>query len=57
MRSVKFIPIKSLINKFHFDVLYKGSSRNKIQIPSLNRTGIELASKHIIFENIISAVL
>ncbi|MDR0674741.1 MAG: HPr(Ser) kinase/phosphatase [Mycoplasmataceae bacterium] len=57
MRTIKFISIKSLINKFHFEVLHKGSSRNKIQIPSLNRTGIELASKHIIFENIISAVL
>lgn len=57
MSSQKFIPIKSLINKFNFDVLYKGSSHNKIYIPSLNRTGIELASKHTIFENIISAVL
>ncbi|MDR3257189.1 MAG: HPr(Ser) kinase/phosphatase [Mycoplasmataceae bacterium] len=57
MSVQKSIPIKSLIKKFNFEVLYKGSSRNKIQIPSLNRTGVELASKHIVFENIISAVL
>ncbi|MDR1235310.1 MAG: HPr(Ser) kinase/phosphatase [Mycoplasmataceae bacterium] len=57
MKYVKSISIKSLINKFNFEVLYKGSSRNKITIPSLNRTGIELASKHNVFENLISAVL
>jgi HPr kinase/phosphorylase len=57
MSITKVITVTSLINKFNFEVLHKGSSRNKIQIPSLNRTGIELASKHTIFENIISAVL
>jgi serine kinase of HPr protein (carbohydrate metabolism regulator) len=57
MNHDKSIKINSLINKFHFEVLYKGSSRNKILIPSLNRTGIELASKHSVFDNLISAVL
>jgi serine kinase of HPr protein (carbohydrate metabolism regulator) len=57
MNYDKSIKISSLINKFHFDILYRGSSRNKILIPSLNRTGIELASKHNVFENLISAVL
>ncbi|MDR0825990.1 MAG: HPr(Ser) kinase/phosphatase [Mycoplasmataceae bacterium] len=45
------------MDKFNFDVLYKGSNRNKILIPSLNRTGVELASKNVVYENIISAVL
>ncbi|GHU47782.1 hypothetical protein FACS1894218_2950 [Bacilli bacterium] len=57
MKLIKSIHIKSLINKFNFDVLYKGSNRNKILIPSLNRTGVELASKNVVYENIISAVL
>ncbi|MDR3329745.1 MAG: HPr(Ser) kinase/phosphatase [Mycoplasmataceae bacterium] len=57
MSKQKSISVKSLIKKFNFEVLCKGSSRNKILIPSLNRTGVELASKHIVFENIISAVL
>jgi serine kinase of HPr protein (carbohydrate metabolism regulator) len=57
MSSAKFVSVKSLIEKFNFDVLCKGSSQNKIKIPSLNRTGVELASKHKVFDNIISAVL
>jgi serine kinase of HPr protein (carbohydrate metabolism regulator) len=53
----KYIQVNQLIKKFNFEVLYKGNLRNRISIPSLNRTGIELASNTRIFKSIISAVL
>lgn len=52
----KSIPVQSLINQFDFEVLYKGNIHNKIAIPSLNRTGIELATK-IVFNKILSTVV
>jgi serine kinase of HPr protein (carbohydrate metabolism regulator) len=57
VKHSKYIQVNQLIKKFNFEILYKGNLRNRILIPSLNRTGIELASKTHIFRNIISAVL
>lgn len=51
------ISVRSLIKKFNFEILYKGSRNNKILIPSLNRTGIELVAGKGVYGNIISAVL
>lgn len=56
-KQSKGLLVRDLIANFKFDVIYKGSSKNRIMIPSLNRTGIELASKHFVFREIISAVL
>lgn len=52
----KSITVQSLIDQFDFEVLYKGNVRNKISIPSLNRTGIELASQ-LIFNKLLTTVL
>jgi serine kinase of HPr protein (carbohydrate metabolism regulator) len=57
MANSKYITVTALVRKFNFDVLYKEGFKNKILIPSLNRTGIELASQKTVFKNIISAVL
>ena len=50
------ITVQQLIDQFDFKILYKGNTKNKILIPSLNRTGIELASK-IVFNKILTTVL
>lgn len=52
----KSISVQNLINQFDFEVLYKGNVRNKIEIPSLNRTGIELSSR-VVFNKILTTVL
>lgn len=57
MANKSYLTVSSLIQKFGFDILYRGNLNNHIQIPSLNRTGIELASNKIVYDNIISAVL
>jgi serine kinase of HPr protein (carbohydrate metabolism regulator) len=57
MLGKRYLTVASLIHKFGFDVLYRGNLNNHILIPSLNRTGIELASNKVVYDNIISAVL
>jgi serine kinase of HPr protein (carbohydrate metabolism regulator) len=57
MMTNNAISVRSLIKKFNFEILYKGSRNNKILIPSLNRTGIELVAGKGVYGNIISAVL
>jgi hypothetical protein len=57
MQKKEYVTVTTLRKKFNLDVLYRGKPSNKVLIPSLNRTGIELASKKIVFSNIISAVL
>lgn len=52
----KSITVQSLIRQFDFEIIYRGNVRNKIQIPSLNRTGIELSSKKV-FNKILTTVL
>ncbi len=54
--SKKSITVQQLIDQFDFQIIYKGNTRNKIEIPSLNRTGIELASK-VVFNKILTTVL
>lgn len=57
LKDIKSITVQSLIKQFDdFEVLYRGNVRNKIKIPSLNRTGIELASKTI-FNKLLTTVL
>jgi serine kinase of HPr protein (carbohydrate metabolism regulator) len=57
MLKNEYVTVASLMKKFNFQVIHRGKLNNKILIPSLNRTGIELASKTVVFANIISAVL
>jgi serine kinase of HPr protein (carbohydrate metabolism regulator) len=57
MLGARYLTVASLVQKFGFDVLYRGNMTNRILIPSLNRTGIELASNKIVYDTIISAVL
>jgi serine kinase of HPr protein (carbohydrate metabolism regulator) len=57
MQRKEYVTVTTLAKKFSLDVLHRGKTSNRILIPSLNRTGIELASKKIVFSNIISAVL
>lgn len=57
MLNNHYLTVTSLVQKFGFDVLYRGNMNNHIQIPSLNRTGIELASNKVVYDSIISAVL
>jgi HPr kinase/phosphorylase len=57
MQKKEYVTVITLAKKFNLEILYRGKTSNKIMIPSLNRTGIELASKKIVFSNIISAVL
>jgi serine kinase of HPr protein (carbohydrate metabolism regulator) len=57
MLGKRYLTVSSLVQKFGFDILYRGNMSNHILIPSLNRTGIELASNKVIYDNIISAVL
>jgi len=56
-RKKHYVTVESIINHFNdLEILYEGDIKNKILIPSLNRTGIELARRNV-FKNIISAVL
>jgi serine kinase of HPr protein (carbohydrate metabolism regulator) len=55
-KQQKHVTVQRLVNEFGFEIRFQGNIKNKIFLPNLNRTGIELASGKV-FDAIYNVVL